>query len=291
MPDGATAANALRRGEVDWLRWPIADLLPQLRKAPGVVVRNIEPTGLIGIFRFNHLHPPFNNVAVRRAVLPAFSQEDYVVAANGDDRTGWHTPVGYFTPGTAMASNVGMEALTTPRNLAAARAALAASGYAGERTVVMKPTDFPIYNAMADVTAELLRAIGFNVDLQAMDWATAMQRRAKPGPVAEGGWSVFHTGWGGSEQTNPVTNVWLRGNGRDAAAGWPTSPEIERLRDAWLAAPDLAARKAVAADMQRQAFTDLPYIPTGQLFNPVAHRAELTGMLQGLPAFWNIRRG
>ena len=24
MPDGATAANALRRGEVDWLRWPIA---------------------------------------------------------------------------------------------------------------------------------------------------------------------------------------------------------------------------------------------------------------------------
>ena len=31
MPDGATASAALRQGEVDWLRWPLADLLPQLR--------------------------------------------------------------------------------------------------------------------------------------------------------------------------------------------------------------------------------------------------------------------
>jgi peptide/nickel transport system substrate-binding protein len=290
LPDGATASAALRRGEVDWLRWPLVDLLPQLRADKDVVVRVIEPQGLIGIFRFNHLHPPFDNAAVRRAVLPAFSQADYMTAAQGDDRSLWKTGVGFFCPGTPMASDVGMEALTAPRNLDAAKKALAASGYAGQRTVVMKPTDFPIYDAMADVTGQLLKDIGFNVDVQAMDWATAMQRRAKLDPVEKGGWSVFHTGWGGVEQSNPVTDIWLRGNGSDAAPGWPTSPELERLRDAWLAAPDLPKQQAVAAEMQRQAFTDLPYIPTGQLFTPVAYRANLTGMLQGLPVFWNVQR-
>jgi peptide/nickel transport system substrate-binding protein len=156
---------------------------------------------------------------------------------------------------------------------------------------VMSPTDFPIYTAMASVTGQLLKQIGFNVDLQAMDWATAMQRRAKPEPVDQGGWSVFHTGWGGVEETNPVTNIWLRGNGRAAAPGWPDSSEIERLRDAWLRAPDIAAQQAIARDMQAQAFIDLPYIPTGQVFTPVAHRTDVKDMLLGIPAFWNVRRG
>ena len=155
----------------------------------------------------------------------------------------------------------------------------------------MLPSDFPIYRAMAEVTGELLKKIGFNTEVQTMDWATAMQRRAKPEPVEQGGWSVFHTGWGGAEETSPVANIWLRGNGQGAAPGWPTAPKLEHLRTAWLQAPDLATQKSIAADIQRQAFIDLPYVPTGQVFTPIAHRADLTGLLSGLPAFWNVRRG
>jgi peptide/nickel transport system substrate-binding protein len=291
LPDGATASAALQRGEVDWLRWPLVDLVPALRRAPGVTVRVLEPGGLIGKFRFNHTQPPFDRIEVRRAVLPAFAQADYMQAANGEDRSLWNDGVGFFTPGTPMASTVGMEALTGPRDLAAAKRALASSGYKGERTVVMSPSDFPIYKAMAEVTSQLLKEIGFNVDLQSVDWATAMQRRAKPDPVEQGGWSVFHTGWGGAEEVNPVSNIWLRGNGRDAAPGWPSSPRLEELRAAWLRAPDIAAQQRIAADIQRQAFADLPYLPTGQLFTPVAHRSDLQGIVTGLPAFWNVKRG
>jgi ABC-type oligopeptide transport system substrate-binding subunit len=34
--------------------------------------------------RFNHLIPPFNNVALRRALMMAINQTDYMQAANGD---------------------------------------------------------------------------------------------------------------------------------------------------------------------------------------------------------------
>jgi peptide/nickel transport system substrate-binding protein len=76
MPDGATAAAALANGEVDWLRWPLVDLLPRLRKTPNVTVKVIEPTGLIGTLRFNHQQAPFNNPLARRAILPALAQAD-----------------------------------------------------------------------------------------------------------------------------------------------------------------------------------------------------------------------
>jgi peptide/nickel transport system substrate-binding protein len=40
-----------------------------------------------------------------------------------------------------------------------------------------------------------------------------------------------------------------------------------------------------------QAFQDVPYIPLGQMITPTAHRADLTGMVEGIVAFWNLRRG
>ena len=47
------------------------------------------------------------------------------------------------------------------------------------------------------------------------------------------------------------------------------------------------ARRLKAA---RQAFIDVPYVPLGQFYQPTAYRDDLSGMLKGLPLFWNIRR-
>jgi peptide/nickel transport system substrate-binding protein len=42
--------------------------------------------------------------------------------------------------------------------------------------------------------------------------------------------------------------------------------------------------------MQKQAFEDVPYIPLGLWYQNTAYRANLSGMLKGLPLFWNVRR-
>ena len=82
----------------------------------------------------------------------------------------------------------------------------------------------------------------------------------------------------------------VAGNGRDAAPGWAVSPRIEELRDQWLRATDLAVQQKIAEQIQLQAFQDVPYIPLGQMITPTAYRANLTGILEGAPVFWNIRR-
>ena len=207
----------------------------------------------------------------------------------GDDPAFKHVPAGFFTPGTPMASEAGMTALTGPRDLAAAQKALAEAGYKGERVVILAPTDFPTLKALADVGADLMTRLGMKVDYQAMDWGSVVQRRAKKDAPEHGGWSVFHTFWDGLDHLSPATNVMMRGNGAAASPGWPTAPKLEALRDEWLAATAEADQKRIAAEIQAQAFIDLPYIPLGQDFVTTAYRG-LTGVLDGFVLFWNVRK-
>lgn len=290
IPDPATIAGALQTGEIDWWLVPQADLLALLRPQGSLRVENIVPTGFIATMRFNHLHPPFDNPAIRRALLGAVQQPEYMMGMVGTDRSLWHVPCGIFTPDTPLASDAGMAVLTGKRDLAKVKGDLEAAGYRGEKIVLLTPTDIASARALADITADTLHQLGMNVDAQAMDWATLVQRRAKTDPVEQGGWSMFHTSWSGLDQINPAGHIFLRGNGKAAAPGWPTSPRIEELRDAWFRAPDLATQQSLARAIQLQALQDVPYIPLGQYFQPTAYQANLTGVLPGNPVFWNIRR-
>ncbi len=290
IPDGGIAAAALQAGEADWWEQPLPDLYPVLRRVQGMTVRVQNPAGQMPVMRFNQLHPPFDNPAIRRAVVAAVDQADFVTAVVGDDPALRHVPAGFFTPGTPMASEAGMAALTAPRDLAAAKAAIVAAGYKGERVAVMVPTDFPSLKALGDVGADLLTRLGFAVDYQAVDWGTLVQRRAKKDPVAQGGWSVFHTFWEGLDLLSPATSVMLRGNGAAASPGWPTAPGIEALHDEWLAAGDVAEQVKLAGAIQAAAFEAVPYVPLGQDFIATAYRG-VSGVGDGFPTFWGVRKG
>ena len=290
IPDPGTVAAAVQNGEIDWWLVPDADLLPLLRKQRNVKVENHIPTGFIATMRFNQLNPPFDNPAIRRALLGMVQQSDYMIGMVGTDQNMWHVPCGIFTPNTPLASDAGMDVLTGERDLAKVKRDLDAAGYKGEKVVVLTPTDIASAKALADITADALRHVGMNVDAQAMDWATLVGRRVKTSPVEQGGWSIFHTSWSGLDMINPAGHVFLRGNGKAAAPGWPTSTKIEELRDAWFKAPDPAAQQALARSLQLQALQDVPYIPLGQYFQPTAYQSNLTGVLPGSPVFWNIRR-
>jgi peptide/nickel transport system substrate-binding protein len=290
LPDPTTAVGAMQADEQDWWEAPTFDLLPLLRRAQNLTVPAPTPLGFLGGLRFNCLQPPFNNAALRRALLGAVNQQDFMIAAAGTDNRNWHTPVGVFCPQSPMASDAGMSVLTGPRDMAAVKRAVAASGYVGDKVVVPVPSDFPNLRALADVGVDMMQKAGLNVQANYTDWGSMLQSLVKTDPVEKGGWSAFYTYWSGLDQFDPAVHVWIRGNGSAAARGWPTSPKLEALRNAWLAAGDLAAQKQIAADIQRQVFEDVPYIPLGQILPTWAYQRNITDVLQGYALFWNVQK-
>ena len=291
MPDPGTAAAALQNGEIDWWENPISDLVPLLRKNRNIMVDIADPLGNIGSFRMNHLYPPFNDVRARRAVLMAMSQEDYMRAIVGDDNNLWKPLPGFFTPGTALYTEEGGDILKGPRNLDGAKKLLAQSGYAGQPVTCLVAQDQPITKAQGDVTADLLKRLGMNVDFAAIDWGTVGARRAQKTPPGQGGWQMFHTWHAGADCINPAVAVGTRANGDKAWFGWPDVPEVEAQIAAWYDAKTLDEEKAAIRRLNKAALDNVVYAPTGFFLGYQAWRKNVSGVVKGpLPFFWGVAK-
>jgi peptide/nickel transport system substrate-binding protein len=285
QPDAATKAAAMQTGEMDWWENPAVDLLPLLRKHK-ILTPILNPTGSLISLRPNHLYPPFDKPAFRRALLGAIDQKEFMVATRGEDTSLWSAPVGFFPPASPMASDAGLSVLTGKRDYAAVRRALEIAGYQGEKVVQMAITDSTDSTPASNVTADLLRRIGMNVDYQAMDFGTLMKRRDSSKPPAEGGWNLYCIGSPGLLGFTPATHYALLGDG----SGRPNDPKMQELREAWFNSPDAAVRKKIAEQMQLQAFENVPHYPLGLVYGPTAFQPDITGTLEGFPIFWNVRR-
>ena len=289
IPDAATAAAAMQRGEADWWERPFNVLLPMLLKEPSLTSIIADPTGRNSILRFNSLYPPFTDVRVRRAVMTAVKQDDYMRTAVGDDTALWRACRTAFPCGTPYATEEAGDRLM-PGDMAQAKRLLAASGYAGQKVVIINPTDFPLIGPLGQVTADLLRTMGMTVDLQESDWGTVVQRRASREPPDKGGWNIFHTTGSSSNWINPAVASPWRGQGKQGWFGWWDNPRLEAMVNDWLAAPDEAAQTTVAKAIGVLALEEAPSIPLGQYYIRTVFNKRLTGMLQGpCPYPWNLR--
>jgi peptide/nickel transport system substrate-binding protein len=291
MPDPATAAAALQNGEIDWWENPIADLVPVLKKNKNISVDIGDPLGNIGSFRMNFLYPPFNDVKARRAVMMALSQEDYMRAIVGDDNSLWKSLPSFFTPDTPLYTEVGGDILKGKRDLNAAKKLLAESGYSGQPVTCLVAQDQPITKAMGDVTADLLKKLGMNVDFVATDWGTVGARRAVKTPPGQGGWNMFHTWHAGADCVNPAPYTAIRATGDKAWFGWPTSPATEKEVTSWFEAKNIDEEKAAIGRLNTAAMDDVVYAPTGFFLGYTAWRKNVSGVAKGpVPLFWGVSK-
>jgi peptide/nickel transport system substrate-binding protein len=247
IPDPSTAAAAIQKHEVDWWELPSPDLLPLLARDRNLTVATMQTA--IGIMRFNHLHPPFDNPAIRRALLGAVDQAAAMQAVAGTDPAGWRDHIGLFGPEAPLANDAGIEVLDGPRDYLKVQRELAAAGYHGEQIVALDTADISAIHTLTLVGVDALHQSGMGVDVQSMDFGTMVRRRGSKLPVRQGGWNVFFTFLDSTSNFTPAGNPAVRGNGGDGWDGWPTSPRLEELRQAWLEANDLDAERRVCREL------------------------------------------
>ena len=291
MPDAATSFAALQRNEVDLLDAPSLDLLPTVDKDPNIVVSQLSITGSFGELRPNHLHPPFNNLKARQALALMGDQTEYAKAAYGDERF-WKTStpcLSFWICGTAFGTEAGSE-LYRKQDLARARQLMVESGYKGEPVVVMGSSDIAVHKALALVTADNLKKIGVNVDLQIMEWGNVIARRGKKDAPAQGGWNIFHSRSGGASQALPYANADTMTTCDKAWFGWPCDERFETMRQQFMRETDPVKQKALAETMHRHLWDQvIPYVPLGQYSSATIHHKSVTGLLKGeILVWWNV---
>src|SRR6266850_1416472 len=258
MADAQTAVNALQSGDIDFMENPSYDILPVLAANKDIKIETPNKLGFQTVGRMNFLLPPFDNVKVRRAALLAMNQKDVLDALIGNPEY-FKICGAFFMCGTPI--------------------------------VIMAPGDVVTLKAQPVVAAQALRAAGFKVDLQATDWGTVVSRRTSQKPIKEGGWNMFFTNWAGADVINPIVNFAIGGKGKNGGwFGWADDPKIEQLKDAFVRAATPEEQKTITADIQKEAYDQVIYIPLGEYTQPSAWRKSLTGVLDGpaTPVFWNI---
>jgi peptide/nickel transport system substrate-binding protein len=289
IADAQSQVAALTKGEVDFLENPPTDLHPLLKQR-GQVLTTTNKLGFQGMIRVNHLHPPFDNVQARRALLYLVDQEAYLGVMFGDPAF-YRVCRAFFVCGAPFASEAGVEPWFG-KDKAMAKQLFGAAGYNGEPLVILHPTDIQFLSAATQYLAQDLRSIGVNVDLQTMDFATMSQRRASRKTPAEGGWHIGLTWWNGIGSSDPVGNVPMQASCEKAWPGWPCDAAHQALIDAFSRSRTQDERKALADKVQESAYQMVPYVPFGQWFQPVAHSPRLKGLLAvpGVMVFWNVEK-
>jgi peptide/nickel transport system substrate-binding protein len=290
IPDSETQINALLKGEIDMLEAVNYDSLPLLEKDKSVRVMKARTSNQY-VFRMNWMIPPFNDVRIRRAAAVALSQEDFLQANIGDTRY-YRTCKALFTCGTPLETTAGTEDIVNG-DAARARALLKEAGYDGSPIVLLQASDLGIVKQLPIVAKAQLERAGFRVEVQSMDWTTFLNRIAtKKGPLTEGGWNAFGTGWSQIDILDPLMTPYLAATCEKARPGWPCDETMEKLRDKYVQASSDAEKKAVAAEAQRHAMQIVTHVPLGEWFGVWAVRSniELPPVPATVTAFWGISK-
>ena len=145
MADQQTAVAALKAGEIDFYEIPPIDLLDQLESDPSIRLEVLNKGGNVGMCRLNWLHPPFDRVEARQAMLHLIKQEDILKAVFGNPK--YYQACGsLFGCAGQMQSDANTGWFKGGQNIAKARELFRKAGYDGRPVVILQATNIAFMN-------------------------------------------------------------------------------------------------------------------------------------------------
>jgi peptide/nickel transport system substrate-binding protein len=275
VPDVSVRTAGVESGEYHFSDWIAPDAYERLARNPRLDVMIVKPNEWISAI-FNKKQGLFTSRPLRQAVVAALDMEAVMRAAVGGPEFYRLDPSLLFRE-QPWWSDVGKDVYNRP-NKERAKELMKAAGYKGEpvRWMATQFYDWMYKSALA--AKQQLEDVGFNVDLQVLEWATVVQRRNDPKL-----YDVFTTGIG--FQTDPSQLVVLSCDW----PGWTCDPRLEQLQAKLACETDVARRKATWDEIQRWFWDEVPVVKLGDFFSLRIKQKGVVGYANRYrPFFWNV---
>ncbi len=278
VPDVQTRINGVLTGQYDYAESITPDAYGALRVDARARTLILRPYGQ-PMAVFNKRRGLFTDRRLRQAFVASLDMGQIMAGTFGN-------PLMFRVDGSLMFrespwhSREGLEPYNR-RDLGLARRLMAEAGYRGQPVRWITSTAFDWAYKPALIASQQLQEAGFNMDLQVLDWATVLSRRANPDL-----YEVFSTSFIFSPGVEPpIQPVILSGTW----PGWWTTEEKDRLIGRLIREPNLEARKRIWTDVQRLYWEDVPGIKFGDFFNLAVARPQVQGLTTRPDLFfWNV---
>jgi peptide/nickel transport system substrate-binding protein len=196
---------------------------------------------------------------------------------------------GLYTPNAQAVSpqNPLYDAALTPpaRDLPKAKALLAEAGVKLPVPVPLMIPNNPQVLQVGEVIQSMAKEVGFDVQIQAMDFGTTINASQK------GDFAAWLIGWSGLLDAD--SNIWqFLHTGGSLNTPHYSNPKVDALLDQARAVTDVAKRRAVYGEMWQQESQDLPIIYLWSPRNIIGLSAKITGfqsMPDGLLRLQNVK--
>jgi peptide/nickel transport system substrate-binding protein len=281
VPDLAARVAGLQAG--DYLMHMTTglsnDQFEVLADYPGLVTQVAPPTDWPVVF-FNWQSEITSNLALREAVQAALDLEPLLQSGYGSSEF-YQLDPGLMMKQTAWYTDAGIERYNM-KDPELAKAKLEEAGYDGTPLRFMSTQEYAIMYATSTPMVQQLEAVGLVIDHQVIDWATVLERRAKPEE-----WEMFVTTHGFVPDPSQVSYV----GQMNIYPGWWDSEESLALSAELLAESDFDTAYGIWEQIQSNAYTEIPAIKIGDGAQTNSWSDKLGGVTTQFERgfnYWNI---
>jgi len=265
VPDVATRVAQIETGELDAAEQLNIDAYDRLVKNPNIRPVVVKPSWWL-VAVFNKKEGLMTNQKLRQAWQAALDMEPIMHTVAGGRREFYRLDSSLI-PQEMADWHVKLPGLPyNERNKEKAKRLLREAGYRGEPIRFMTTQEYKWMYDFALVTKQQLEDVGFVIDLQALDWATVVNRRNNPKE-----YEAFTTGTGlfyDPTHVDFLTPHW---------PGWTTDKEILTIQAELARETDPKKRYELWVEQHRLFYEKVPVIRYGDLFRLDAIRTTVKG--------------
>ncbi len=278
IPDSATAKAALVSGDIDVVPDVANADVGELKSVDKVKLSVVSHMGLVGLI-IQTRDPVMANAKLRRAMAAAIDKPELVAAVTD----GLGKPNGSIVP-TLSAYHGKVQDEDIAYDPAAARKLIAEAGYKGEKIVMMANKRYPQSFNAAVIAQQMLKAVGLNVEIVVLEWATQLDRYNK------GNYQIQAFPYSG--RMDPALSFESMTGPKDKQPRklWD-NPDVQALLEKSMIVADPAQRQAIFDDLHRRFLADMPMV---MLYNGIAGGAVgkrvngYVSSLTSLPRLWEV---